>query len=204
MTTLTVYDPPMCCATGVCGPEVDPALVQFAGDLDWLKTRGIEVQRLNLAQQPARFAEHAAVKALLDRSGVDALPAIVVGAELVANARYPNRDELAGMTGVAAVSAPVEITAQISELIALGAAIGASCEPCLKFHYDAARKLGVSAAAMREAVSIGERVKGGSTKSILGLADRLLGTVQSPAPAASCCQGSATAQSAEPTSKKCC
>jgi AhpD family alkylhydroperoxidase len=203
MTTLTVYDPPMCCATGVCGPEVDPALVQFAGDLDWLKTHGIEVQRLNLAQQPARFAEHAAVKALLDRSGVDGLPAIVVGDQLVANARYPNRDELAAMTGVASAPAAVEITAQISELIALGAAIGASCEPCLKFHYGAARKLGVSEAAMREAVGIGERVKGGSTKSIMGLADRLLGTAQPAAPAASCC-GSATAQSVEPTSKKCC
>jgi len=36
MTTVTVYDPPMCCSTGVCGPEVDPKLAQFAGDLDAL------------------------------------------------------------------------------------------------------------------------------------------------------------------------
>jgi hypothetical protein len=34
MTTVTVYDPPMCCSTGVCGLQVDPKLAQFAGDLD--------------------------------------------------------------------------------------------------------------------------------------------------------------------------
>jgi hypothetical protein len=101
MTTVTVYDPPMCCSTGVCGPEIDPKLAQFAGDLDWLKNCGVEVRRFNLAQEPGRFVENAAVKALLDRSGGDDLPAIVVGDKLVANARYPGRDELAAMVGFA-------------------------------------------------------------------------------------------------------
>jgi hypothetical protein len=36
MTKLEVYDPAMCCSTGVCGPEVDPALVTFAADLKWV------------------------------------------------------------------------------------------------------------------------------------------------------------------------
>jgi hypothetical protein len=91
MTTVTVYDPPMCCSTGVCGPEVDPKLAQFAGDLDWLKAQGIEVRRYNLSNEPGRFVENAEVKALLDRSGGDDLPAILVGDELVASARYPDR-----------------------------------------------------------------------------------------------------------------
>jgi hypothetical protein len=91
----------MCCSTGVCGPEIDPKLAQFAGDLAWLKSRGVEVRRFNLAQEPRRFVENAAVKALLDRSGGDDLPAIVVGDELVATARYPGRDELAAMVGFA-------------------------------------------------------------------------------------------------------
>ncbi|MFW6077918.1 MAG: arsenite efflux transporter metallochaperone ArsD [Hyphomicrobiales bacterium] len=100
MTTITVYDPPMCCSTGVCGPDVDPKLAQFAGDLDWLKARGIEVRRYNLSNEPGRFVENAEVKALLDRSGGDDLPAILVGDELVASARYPDRDELAVLAGV--------------------------------------------------------------------------------------------------------
>jgi Arsenical resistance operon protein ArsD len=101
MTPVTVYDPPMRCSTGVCGPEIEPKLVQLAGDLDWLKSRGAEVRRFNLAQEPGRFVENAAVKALLDRSSSDDLLAIVVGGKRVANARYPGRDELAAMAGLA-------------------------------------------------------------------------------------------------------
>ena len=106
MNAITVYDPPMCCSTGICGPEIDPKLVQFAGDLDWLKSRGVPVRRFNLAQEPAAFAGNAQVKSLLERSGGDDLPAILVGDRLVASARYPGRDELAAMAGI-----PVEAAA---------------------------------------------------------------------------------------------
>jgi len=63
--TLQVFDPAMCCSTGACGPEVDPKLVQFAADLDWLKSQGVIVQRHNLSQNPAVFVENEAVKATL-------------------------------------------------------------------------------------------------------------------------------------------
>jgi AhpD family alkylhydroperoxidase len=189
MTTVTVYDPPMCCSTGVCGPEIDPKLVQFAGNLDWLKSRGVEVRRFNLAQEPGRFVENAAVKALLDRSGGDDLPAIVVGDELVASARYPGRDELAAMAGIRAQPEGVALTEEVKELIALGATIAASCEPCFKFHYDKARKLGIPVEAMREAVRIGEAVKSASAKNIVALADRILGAEEPKAATGSCCGG---------------
>ena len=35
-----VFDPPMCCSTGVCGPSVDPVLVCFSAGIDWLKAQG--------------------------------------------------------------------------------------------------------------------------------------------------------------------
>jgi hypothetical protein len=107
MTSLAVYDPPMCCSTGVCGPEVDPALARFAGDLDWLKNQGVAVRRFNLSQEPARFVANAAVKALLDRSGGDDLPAIVADDKLVAHGRYPTRQELAAWAGLKAAPAGV-------------------------------------------------------------------------------------------------
>jgi len=102
MSTLQVFDPPMCCATGVCGPTVDPNVVQFAADLDWLATRGVTIRRFNLAQEPTSFAENAAVKALLARSNGAELPAIVVDGAVVASGRYPTRDELAAFAGLAA------------------------------------------------------------------------------------------------------
>jgi AhpD family alkylhydroperoxidase len=201
MTTITVYDPPMCCSTGVCGPEVDPKLAQFAGDLDWLKAQGVEVQRINLAQEPGRFVENAAVKAVLDRSGGDELPAIVVGDSLVATGRYPDRNELSAMAGIMAKPLPIEMNEQVKELVALGAAIGASCEPCFKFHYDKARKLGVSIEVMREAVRIGEAVKEASAKNILSVADRMFGSAEPKAATSSCCGGAKADQ--EKTSSCC-
>lgn len=194
MTTVTVYDPPMCCSTGVCGPEVDPKLAQFAGDLDWVRGQGIDVRRINLAQEPARFIEHPAVKALMDRSGGDELPAIMVGDSLVASGRYPSRDELAALAGLSARPTLAEVSDQVRELIALGAAIGASCEPCFNFHYEKARKLGVSVDAMREALRIGEAVKAASVKNILSFADRMLGAAKPEAAMTSCCGGAKTKQ----------
>ncbi|MEX2621006.1 MAG: arsenic metallochaperone ArsD family protein, partial [Egibacteraceae bacterium] len=56
MVTVEVFDPAMCCSTGVCGPSVDPALARFASDLDWLGEQGAQVRRYNLGQEPGAFA----------------------------------------------------------------------------------------------------------------------------------------------------
>lgn len=52
--TIQVFDKPMCCSTGICGPEVDQALVRFASDLDWLHRQGVQIERYNLSQQGQR------------------------------------------------------------------------------------------------------------------------------------------------------
>ena len=38
MKMLTVFDPAMCCSTGVCGSDVDQVLVNFSADVQWLRT----------------------------------------------------------------------------------------------------------------------------------------------------------------------
>ena len=204
MTTLTVYDPPMCCSTGICGPDIDANLAQFAGDLDWLKSQGVEVRRFNLAQEPASFVANPDVKAILDRSGGDELPAILIGGALVANGRYPRRDELAALMGLKISTAPVAMTEQIRELIALGAAICASCEPSFKFHYDRAQRLGLSLEIMREAVQIGEAVKVASAKNILNMANTMLAAEEPKIVSTSCCAGSAKADGSETKATRCC
>lgn len=105
MKTISVYDSPMCCSTGVCGPSVDPKLAEFAGDLEWLKSQGVTVQRYNLAQEPERFVQNGAVKELLDRSGDEELPAILAEETLVVSGRFPGREELAAMAGLENVDA---------------------------------------------------------------------------------------------------
>ena len=100
MIKLEVFDPPQCCSTGVCGPSVDPKLVQFAADLHWLANQRVSVERYNLAQQPMAFATNAVVNGALKQSGNDRLPLILMNGAILSQGRYPNRDELARLAGV--------------------------------------------------------------------------------------------------------
>jgi Arsenical resistance operon protein ArsD len=106
MTTIQVFDPAMCCSTGVCGVDVDQELVGFSADVDWAKQNGVQIERFNLAQQPMAFAENPLVKGYLERSGEDALPLILVDGEVALAGRYPHRSELARWTGIAESEQP--------------------------------------------------------------------------------------------------
>ena len=99
MSTVQIYDRPLCCSTGICGPQVDPVLPRFAGDLEWLKSQGHEVQRFNLAQQPKEFAANEQVQQILKSDGVDCLPIVIVDGQVVSRGAYPSRKELAEWTG---------------------------------------------------------------------------------------------------------
>jgi hypothetical protein len=103
MKSIQIYDPALCCSSGVCGVEVDQQLVSFAADVEWAKQQGIAVERFNLAQQPLAFAQNAVVKGFLERSGADSLPLVLIDGEFALAGRYPTRDELARWAGVEAV-----------------------------------------------------------------------------------------------------
>ncbi|MEY2343305.1 arsenite efflux transporter metallochaperone ArsD [Acidithiobacillus sp. IBUN Pt1247-S3] len=111
MKKIEVFDPSLCCSTGVCGVNVDQALVNFAADVDWAKQNGAHIERFNLAQQPQAFADNATVRAILQRSGQDALPLILVDGEVVLAGRYPKRTELALWIGA---DQPADVTKQTS------------------------------------------------------------------------------------------
>ncbi len=96
---IRVFDPALCCSTGVCGPSVDPELARFAADVEWLQSQGVAVERYNLAQQPGAFAETPAVKDALAR-GTEVLPLVLVGDRVAVEGTYPSRDTLAALAGV--------------------------------------------------------------------------------------------------------
>ncbi|WP_082100074.1 arsenite efflux transporter metallochaperone ArsD [Anaeromyxobacter sp. PSR-1] len=97
MARLEVFDPPMCCSTGVCGPSVDPKLARFAADLDWLRRRGVAVDRFTLSQRPDAFARNAAVMQIVSDG---ALPALAVDGRVVHTGSYPTRAQLGRLAGV--------------------------------------------------------------------------------------------------------
>ena len=202
MAKVQVFDPPMCCSTGVCGPNVDPKLPRFAADLDWLKSQGVAVERYNLAQQPGAFVMHAQVKNILAEKGNECLPLILVDGKVTSTGEYPTRAELAAMAGISMAPDTSLWSEAVEELVAIGASIGCNCMPCLKYHTDKARSLGVSDEDMAKAVAMAKKVKDTPAKLILELANRYLnGKVEGAAEPQVCCTGSTETSS---TSKKCC
>lgn len=101
MKTLKIYDPAMCCETGVCGTDVDTKLVQLANFLKSLDKSKFEVQRYGLSTTPAAYVENKEVSRILNEEGVDKLPLFFVDDELVFKGEYPQIPELSSKLGLA-------------------------------------------------------------------------------------------------------
>lgn len=201
MTQVEVYDPPMCCSTGVCGPEPEEKLARFSADLDWLKRQGVQVRRYNLAQEPTAFTSQPEVSKIVNETGGDGLPVVMINGIVVSQGEYPSRQRLAELTGLpgdASSDGPVNAPTQrrpifderIAELVALGAAIAANCEPCLQHHYRKAVELGIHHQDMIQTVNVALQVKQQSARMVARTAEQLLAPEVMPAATVGCCSGS--------------
>jgi arsenite-transporting ATPase len=107
MRTVRVYEPALCCNTGVCGPDVDEGLVTFTADLHHLKGLGADIERHNLANDPGAFVASDPVRSYLELVGSGGLPMTVVDGVTVMTGGYPTRAQLLAYTGLASpVTAP--------------------------------------------------------------------------------------------------
>jgi len=106
MVSIRVFEPALCCNTGVCGEDVDQALVDFSADLDFFKQQGVDITRHNLANDPTAFVENPVVMNFLQAAGSEGLPLVMVDDVTVLTGRYPNRDMLARYAGQAATLRP--------------------------------------------------------------------------------------------------
>ncbi|VGO17392.1 Arsenical resistance operon trans-acting repressor ArsD [Pontiella desulfatans] len=106
MKTLKIYDPAMCCSSGVCGPDVDTELVQLAGFLKNLDEAAVTVERYNLSQQPAAYTSGIIAETLKEK-GTAALPLVLVDDEVVSTGSYPDLATLACLLGTSGVSLDV-------------------------------------------------------------------------------------------------
>lgn len=100
MPKLEVFDPPMCCSTGICGSDNDPILVTFASDLEWLKMQGVNVVRYGLTLAPTEFAKNEDVKKILNKEGNGSLPILIFDDKLASKSCYPTREKLADICNV--------------------------------------------------------------------------------------------------------
>lgn len=94
MKKIEIYEPSLCCPTGVCGPAPDPELAKIQDTILKLKKEGVDVERIAINQQPQRFMSNPVVAGLLRKQGNESLPVTIVDGELFLNGRYPKYDEL--------------------------------------------------------------------------------------------------------------
>jgi hypothetical protein len=92
--TVKVYEPPMCCSSGVCGPSVDDELVEFSEALKQLKEEGIEVERNAMNQNPLAFQNNQSVLDLVNNQGTEELPVTEINGKVIKLGEYPSLEEL--------------------------------------------------------------------------------------------------------------
>lgn len=92
-TKFIIYDPPMCCSTGVCGPNPDQSLIEFQNTLTALKNDGIEVERYIITQSPEKFKENPQVIKLIQEQQLKVLPITTMDGTIVKTGSYPTIEE---------------------------------------------------------------------------------------------------------------
>lgn len=196
-TFVEVYDPAMCCSTGVCGPDVDDALADFANDVKWLKSQGVEVKRFNLGQEPETFKTNEIVLNRLKSKGSEVLPLILINGKLVSEGGYPERKRLIEWTGLgngqAAEGKPAEPEAfiyddKVNILVAIGSAVAAGCEETLTAAFARGESLGLTNDVMAKAMQAGLSVRQQSISGTVSKANELLGIPENGCtPGGGCC-----------------
>ncbi len=91
---IEIFDPPMCCPTGICGPTIDQELLDVSEMVQHLKNKGLRVERYQMTTHPGKFSENLQVMGLIREKQMAALPITVVRGEILAVGYYPKLEEI--------------------------------------------------------------------------------------------------------------
>lgn len=187
---IEIYDPAMCCSTGVCGTSVDDTLADFANDLKWLKSKDIEIRRFNLGQEPEAFKSNPQVLARLQKEGTDVLPVILVNNEVTSEGGYPGRDQLCAWLGIEVndhiISNPSEVQTDLIQNLRQSFIHGDDAS--LRAQFESAKESGIDIPALAEAMQAGLNKRHQITQQLILTANELLGMRQNGCtPGGGCC-----------------
>lgn len=91
-----IYDPPMCCSSGVCGPNPNQTLIDFQDTYTKLKQSGQDIERYIITQSPEKFKENPKIIKLIQEQQLKVLPITTVNNVVVKTGGYPTSKELQG------------------------------------------------------------------------------------------------------------
>ncbi|MFZ3070601.1 MAG: arsenite efflux transporter metallochaperone ArsD [Anaerolineaceae bacterium] len=94
LVDVEIYDPPMCCPTGLCGPTVDQTLLDFSEMILNLQKEGYQVERYQMATQSQAFLDNPMVMRLINEKQLSVLPIVTVRGQVLCEGRYPTSNEV--------------------------------------------------------------------------------------------------------------
>ncbi len=97
MKKMQIFEPAMCCSTGLCGVGVDPELLRISTVLNKLEKKGIIIDRFNLNNAPQEFVTNTRINEFINTQGVEGLPVTMLDGEIVITGRYPTNEEFANL-----------------------------------------------------------------------------------------------------------
>lgn len=89
-----VFDPPLCCPTGLCGPVLDTTLLDLGEAIVALQSEGHAVTRHIMTTDPQAFLRNREVYEAIRARQLEVLPITVVRGRIVKTGAYPTLDEL--------------------------------------------------------------------------------------------------------------
>ncbi len=93
MKKMEIYEPAMCCSTGICGVSVDPELLRISTVLDKLRKNGCKIRRYNLSGSPMKFIDNERVNNFIQVNGAEGLPIVLVEGKIALEGPYPSNEE---------------------------------------------------------------------------------------------------------------
>lgn len=91
---IEIFDPPMCCPTGMCGPTIDQNLLDVSEMIAKLQSDGHRVERYQMSTHPGAFIGNADVMKLIREQQMEALPITVVHGKIISTGSYPSLSEI--------------------------------------------------------------------------------------------------------------
>lgn len=95
MKAMSIFEPAMCCETGLCGIGIDSELLRISTVMSNLQKNGITAARFNLNSAPQAFVSNSEVNKLIMGDGVESLPATLIDGKIVKIKAYPTNEEIA-------------------------------------------------------------------------------------------------------------
>ncbi len=89
-----IFDPPMCCPTGLCGPTLDQTLLDVSDMILALQVGGLRVERYQMTSHPQKFITNAEVMRLVREKQMAALPITIVRGQIIKVGAYPTLTEV--------------------------------------------------------------------------------------------------------------